>query len=402
MKPRLLLIMTFCLCLLMFCSCEDENVSLISENLSSIGYSTTSLMADSPTRIVFGEGTRIHYYNKLDEALYPLCFDPLCAHTSDDCLSRKFMMNGVTQQVEYSLYNNRFYILRGQKLCSFSFDGSDLCIEYSFGEDGDFENRSYSPYSVVQLKIVENEAYMLSADAETGKRDLMCYDLKKEIMYNLTSDIDGDVNDYIVDMESIILTMIHEDEISFWQTDRKEKHLCPLELNIDPYILGRVVGNGEDYYAVNSAYVLQNGETVHLCDEIVKWNVESNMIESIYTVTDGKECKLLAVTTDAIYFQIPENIYIGYKQGIVQKINIYNSQSKVYRLDLASNEMSIVFDDICCSVNEICFIGDDKVLMQGAECIADEGNAKNLAAVFLAELDEDGSFVNVRKLEVNK
>ena len=126
------------------------------------------------------------------------------------------------------------------------------------------------------------------------------------------------------------------------------------------------------------------------------------MIESIYTVTDGKECKLLAVTTDAIYFQIPENIYIGYKQGIAQKINIYNSQSKVYRLDLASGEKDIVFDNINYSISEICFTGDGKVLMQGAECIADEGDAKNLAAVFLAEIDENGLFVNVRKLEVNK
>ena len=142
-------------------------------------YPMTTTFSDTPTRLLFTTGGVVRYYNKFTEEIYPFCFDSLCKHDGYDCISYKFEMTDTGRQtIRFCEYDNRFYALRGEQFCSFSFDGSDLKVVHSFGMDGNFETemKGYLYGGLTYLQIHGKNVYFIARDHESGKRGLMCYD----------------------------------------------------------------------------------------------------------------------------------------------------------------------------------------------------------------------------------
>ena len=105
-------------------------------------YPIDSGMTETPTRVL-ASSIRLYYYNKLDGQWYAFCFDPLCTHQTEECLAYRLARSLVCgQNIEYSDYNGRLYVLRGQKIYSLRSDGSDVRLECSFGERGDWNDNS--------------------------------------------------------------------------------------------------------------------------------------------------------------------------------------------------------------------------------------------------------------------
>jgi hypothetical protein len=78
---------------------------------------------------------------------------------------------------------------------------------------------------------------------------------------------------------------------------------------------------------------------------------------------------------------------------------MYNDFSKIYRADLKNGEVTSVLDAPSCEVTEIYFTQNEKVLVKGWFCKYGDGDAEKTQALFIADIDENGNFVNIEELE---
>lgn len=395
------IILALLLMVVIISSCGNNNVSSTGGNENEtasestyIGYPAEMLMTDSPTRLIFLSGYHIHYYNKLDGEIYPFCFDPLCGHSSSlDCLSMRFIMLGMGQTIKYSAYDNRCYILRGQKFCSVSFDGSDLRVDYSFGEEGDFSELGYSPFGVLNLEILGQYAYMLWIDSDTGYYKLMRYDMSSKKMSKIYEVSKQDEYfDYTIQGNQLLLKIGSKIYLSNYDaTDLQE-----VKGHEEAFL--KSIYNGEYYFEFATHYD-EDGLMVY--DGIVKYDPNTNTKERIYSNSGGNRILFYAVTADKLYFNVNEPLSIGAEVLRGEVFERFNYQSKVYCIDINTGECSIVFDDIQYSIEEIFFLEENKLFIKGAECVISSDKATNKAAVFTAEFDEDGNIVNMEKKRLN-
>ena len=169
----------------------ENHISELPIKSNDTYYPMTTTFSDTPTRLLFTTGGIVHYYNKFTEEIYPFCFDPLCRHNGYDCISYKFEMTDTGRQtIRFCEYDNRFYALRGEQFCSFSFDGSDLKVIHSFGTDGSFETemKGYLYGGLMHLQIIGKNIYFIARDNESGKRGLVCYDAETQELKRVFSD----------------------------------------------------------------------------------------------------------------------------------------------------------------------------------------------------------------------
>ena len=184
--------------LLMLVSCSTLNPSESVEE-TTIGtditptdtfkayYPSSDAFSETPTRLLYVQSGIVKYYNKLTGENQIFCFDPLCRHSGpDECIAHKFMMadSGI-QSIEYCEYDNRFYALRGSQFCSFAFDGSDLKVEYSFGEEGKFGANKHGVYmfgDTADLCVYEKYAFFLVLDKERGNFALNRFDIETKVI----------------------------------------------------------------------------------------------------------------------------------------------------------------------------------------------------------------------------
>ena len=143
----------------------------------TIIYNKTRDFIDLPSRIVYDDGG-VYYYSKVDGKAYVYCFDPLCEHKGD-CLARPDVKNWNFQCTFFM--DNRFYTTTAYgQIISFSFDGTDMKIEYDAGYDpqtvlqfGWTPNpSSYGKYIYVPLRADEKgNPHILRFNIETGEME---------------------------------------------------------------------------------------------------------------------------------------------------------------------------------------------------------------------------------------
>ncbi|MBE6666538.1 MAG: hypothetical protein E7603_10070, partial [Ruminococcaceae bacterium] len=117
-------------------SSQNQEKPKDSELKDTIIQNGASEFIDIPSRILFEQSGYVFYYSKADGKAYVYCFDPLCDHSGGKCLAQPKDFEHIPNfELRNTFFiNGRFYTASqyGQ-IYSFSFDGSDLKIEY--GED---------------------------------------------------------------------------------------------------------------------------------------------------------------------------------------------------------------------------------------------------------------------------
>ena len=394
-------------------SCKEKpdiNSQLqISENEKWVSYPESgriSKMTETPTRIIFTLIDTLYYYNTMDNVPYVFCFDSLCKHNDwRSCISLRFMMNGVTSKIQYCGYNNRFYALRGEKLCSFSFDGSDLKIEYSFGEKGSLDEFIYSGQSA-DLQIWKNRVYFGNLNSETGTREVFYFEIDTGDIVHLTENIEDSVINFIIYDESLYFEILKKtekgSEFGTYRSDMDMQQSTLVLEGFSTFDINSVFHKNEFYY-VEYAYVLNNEDAQSVPVALVSHNFDTDEKIILYQIEDGVAPQLLAVTDSYVYFIKQDMQYIGYElvRGTI-RVDKYNNFSKIYRLDIKSGECKVVFDDLQCQVGELRFVSPDKVLILGQYCKASEGEAELFDSLFVADIDENGHFINLALLEVTE
>ncbi len=395
-------LISLCLCLaslFSFASCKSGMPSqTTAEEISdSVYYPYTSTFAETPTRLLYVKAGTIYYYNKLTDEHFRFCFDPLCKHGSfEECISEKFMMAyGTMQSIKYCEYDNRFYALRGEQFCSFSFDGSDLRIVHSFGEVGAFDSNphgAYMPSGTAYLHTYGEYVYFLARDSQSGKFKLMCYNAKDQKLHSIFEDGETNVDGYLLGETEIYLSLsgactgvyrIHFDGSELTQiTDAPYTY---------PY-WRQGIFDGETVYFVKGGMV-DAGK--YVCMGIAAYQPKTNTFTDILPAENNRWHVLLAVTEDYIYYVEEEAVSIGFYVSPNFKDEIFNRYSKIYRLDKKSGEIVTVLDDITCETENLYFVGDTAIIY-GKHCVPHETRAADYEGVFTATVDENGMFTDLK------
>lgn len=357
---------------------------------------------ETPTRILYTtSGEYLYYYNKLTETSHVFCFDPLCNHISwETCIAHKFFQNGINVTVQYYEPQNRFYTFRGQKFCSFSFDGSDLVIEYSLGEHGDFDDWTYNPFCTMSLQLWGSRAYFITLDSETGNRELCYIDLETKKMTVLTDDIADRILGYQIFGDKIYLMIVGETMSGVYRADADLLRIEKISEDSRYLYSDAPFLNGYYYFVESELRETETGEK-SVPVGLSCASLEDGTLTRLYTLTDSVLHDILAVSEEYIYFIKKEPRSIGYRQlpqGV--KVEMQNSFSRIYRFNRSNKECEVIFEDLSCEVDSFYFIDDTHVMILGKHCVSGEGNADKTSVMWIATTDERGYFKDPRITEV--
>ena len=395
MKKLLSLVLAFVM-LFTLVSCVNNDPNKDHKQTTLFYYPALSGMTETPTRILYTLNDTLYYYNKIEEESYVFCFDPLCHHDNyKECISLRFIMNGTNSVIRYCEENNRFYALRGQKLFSFSFDGSDLKEEYSFGEDGALDSLFYDSSSSMDLNIFENHVYFITFDIERGTRNLMHLDINTGKTENLSAHLTEKLVSYLIVDGAFYLTLQNGKESGVYRADMNLENMTKLSDSIHPSMTYASVWNGKQYFYIN--YENQGNKNVPV--SIMAYAPESDTTTKIFEITDGIVPTILAASETELYFIKSEPTAFGTETVRDKEQEVYNAFSKVYKLSIADGVCETVMNDLSCEASKLYFLDDNKVLILGQHCEGGEGTASKMAELFMADIGEDGSFANVRTLE---
>lgn len=363
------------------------------------GYPKESPFSETPTRVLYVDSGILYYYNKLDGENYVFCFDPICRHNDfRECIALKFQMSDSYQPIKYCAENNRFYALRSEQLYSFSFDGSDLQLEFSFGEHGGMDEIIYMPYGVRNLNIVGKYVFCLIPDADTGITCLMRYDVETESMEVAYQDTENNISDYLC-VGNVVYMALTGTEPGLYCADLEFAVVEQVSKNIIDFSNG-VYWNDKIYYLQTKMLINEDQSMKPISEKLICYSFETNAFADVLTIDDSTRYNLLSVTDEYIYFTKQEEQYFGYHVHQFGSDKDYNNYSRIYRYDMSTEQMEVVLDDLSCETKQIYFV-DDRVLIMGNQCIISEGNAKKTAGAFCADIDEYGNFVNLVHIKSN-
>lgn len=144
---------------------------------------------------------------------------------------------------------------------------------------------------------------------------------------------------------------------------------------------------------------LVDGYEFFYIDSIVAYNIKSNRQTTLCQFNHDNIVNLLAATDRYLYYNILDEIVLGTKKTFSGIREIENDHSKVYRYDMETGVTSIVLDDLTCQTNKL-FLMKDQVIIHGKTFTIYENGAaeETLPYAMLADIDENGMFVNIRVL----
>lgn len=375
------------------CDKEPPNGTQLDHQATAY-YSMRNIFSEAKTRVLFVNSSVLQYYNKLEGEQYTFCFDPLCNHgILSGCIAHKFgMADTGIQTIEYCEYDNRFYALRGQQFCSFAFDGSDLRIEHSFGEEGKFGNEGdleslfYSFGSVANLEIKGNYAYLLAPDTKSGRQALMRFDVEKEKMETLFYDDEIRLRGYLIAGDFIYSMLIGEKCNGLYRSDLNFENLE--RISDDPLldITSGIFDWEKLYYYRMCMMKNEQGKATRLMEAIVAYDVETGIEEDVVQFEEPVVANILAVAEDYIYYTKKEAVSLG--MSAISGEEEFNYYSRIYRVDKETKKTDTIFEDSSFEVSGLYF-AEDIVLLSGQIC----KNANKTVGVIAKSLDEQGFFV---------
>ncbi|MBQ8496504.1 MAG: hypothetical protein IJ489_03495 [Clostridia bacterium] len=357
-----------------------EEIDRSFEKIAS--YPTMNNMTESKDFVLFDYRGTVFYYDKKSGEAYQYCFDESCEHTNwKECISLKFLMMDKYQSIVYSEYDHRFYSLRGEKLCSFSHEGDDVRIEYSFGESGNFDEFLYNCWNVCDLQVLGQYLYMLVTDGDTEKTDIYRYDLETKEMRLLSGELDVSLEKYLA----------YDDKIHYVYKENNKKVyrdgvirdsmvycFATLEMKriyewfgFDGYSECSIVRNGKCYV------IIERDEAGHF--QIVCWELENRKPEEIgdklYKDLYG-DVALLAVDDEYIYYSVQSK---------------HPDYTELHALHIQTGMDTVVFQgQRTFKLENLRFLPDNQVLLLGS--------LNGSPVLYRADIHETGAFVNLKLL----
>ncbi len=347
-------------------------VSPIDHDFEEIAsYPKMNSMTESARFVLFDYRGTVCYYDKESGEANQYCFDPDCTHTNwQECISLQFLMMDKNQSVVYSAYDHRFYALRGEKLCSFSHEGEDVRIEYSFGASGDFDEFLYNIFNVYDLQASGQYLFMIACDQNTGKKNLYRYDIEKDEMRLLSGELEGNIEKYLV----------YDDKIHYIYDDGKHQypHYCfsTLEMTriydwggLGNMYLKSIVRNNKGYSLIATDF---GSYYIEVKDFITR---RREILKEFYEKID-----LLAVDDEYIYYSIerkyPSHTELyAYHIRTGMTVKILDGEGDFYRNFILEN---------------LRFLEDKKVIFTGT--------FGGVPALYTAEINKDGVFKRIKRI----
>ena len=367
-------------------------------------------MTETPTRALV-HMSELYYYNKLDGQFYTFCFDPLCTHQTVECLAYRLARSLVVRQnIEHSDYNGRLYVLRGQKIYSLRSDGSDVRLECSFGERGDWNEVVMVGETTESLQKMTLQGRYLYAENIVRQDNrtvttLVCYDMETGEVRTLEVGESERYNDYFVGEDCLY--------VAFFPSDAIEKEWY----RMDPMLTTRERIEETDFFAeAHSMRALFDGSTLCFVEYREDKNADGSSVDygeiKLYDFESGEQkvlyereaqhassIKLLAMTEESIYFTVYDPLYLGtYMDSRTGRETVYtNDYHQIYRMDRDGENLTMIMDDISCEVSNIILL-DSKILIYGHICQEIEGShsAKKVSNM-MATLDEDGMVTSIQE-----
>ena len=375
-------------------------------------YPIDSGMTETPTRALV-HMSELYYYNKLDGQFYTFCFDPLCTHQTVECLAYRLARSLVVRQnIEHSDYNGRLYVLRGQKIYSLRSDGSDVRLECSFGERGDWNEVVMVGETTESLQKMTLQGRYLYAenivrqDNRTVKT-LVCYDMETGEVKTLEVGESEDYGNYFVGEDCLYVSFYPLDSIE-QEWYRMDSTLTTRErMEETDFLEGaypfRSICDGSTLCFVEEHWEYDsNGNVVDLdYGEIKLYDFESGEQKVLYEMEaqHASSIKLLAMTEESIYFTVYDPLYLGtYMDSRTGRETVYtNDYHQIYRMDRDGGNLTMIMDDISCEVDEIILL-DSQILIDGQICqeIENSHSAKRVS-IMMATLDENGMVTSIQE-----
>ena len=342
-----------------------------------------------PSRVVYEQGGTTYYYRKGKGKAYVYCSDPFCKHNGGDCFATPWTsadMRGF--QFEYTFFiNNRFYGHTGNgKIISFSFDGTDMKIEYNT-DYGSAKNpwghcMAIGPYIYIDLcsyASKDGKAHTLRFNVETGEMEDLtektgnyiypCFFYNGEIygydtgLGRLKADLDLN---YCVKIEKIPYSNFSAGSC-FFQTTYDDKYAIGIEI-----------------------YDMKTGESVILSHE---------------TLGIEKTPRILCVDENYIYFYEYQKYYIGnilIGRGIYESV-YKNNNGSIYRIRHDGTDLTCVYSEPDFTIDhpQTAIIVGDQLLVYGQN-IRVRNNVKEVwdKGLLVGTIGANGKISELKPVEV--
>ena len=307
----------------------------------------SSYLMETPSRVILGTSTPedyVFYYSKADGKAYVYCFDPLCDHSGGKCFAKP---DDVVNIFKFDLrctflINNRFYYVASYgHIYSFSFDGSDLKLEYG--------DKSLTTEDFIKLQMLWSQNYItydkyiyinLNADEEGNPRSLRFNTETKE-MEDLTEKTGNVILPYFFYNGEIY--GLNANLRTIWvKADLELKEMTPIEAQPTNNIF-----YGSLFFETAHEEPMNYNNPKYL--GIKATDVATGEVK-IYThemlgIEDGVYCQILAVDENYVYFYKREEVLVGQRETIWGLENTYKyNDGKLYRVKHDGTECTCIYD----------------------------------------------------------
>ena len=337
----------------------------------------------------------LRYFDIEREQLYLTCQDPACDHTDDKtCISLIFgyarTYSSYFQNFVYCEYDGRFYIPRGQQLFSYKADGSDLTLEYSFGDMGALSKPTYLNNYFFQLTAHENYIYFIYGNDDALYR----YNVDTKTLETVYEDYS--CNFYVITEGGLFAeccryegTTIVEKYIVMADADGKNaKKLDVFDMEKAHSFVGTAIYHDGVYYGSMSDGTDQNSL-------IVAFDPKTGNIKTIAACTGDYRyyrVNLLAVTDEMIYFNDSELM-----SQEVWCVPVAGGEPKLAFSSLSYHMGHEVYtppyereNDETFHLADIYFLSEDKVIISGMDY--------EYVPMYIADVGVDGTFTDIRRV----
>ena len=361
------------------------------ETAPDVSYRKVTTLVPYEDGVAVIANREIRYFDIEREELYLTCQDPECDHTNDKtCISLIFgytrMYSSYFQNFVYCEYNSKFYIPRGQQIFSYKADGTDLTLEYSFGDMGALSKPTYLNNYFYQLTAYENYIYFVYAADDILYR----YNVDTKTLETIYEDYT--CNFYVITEGGLLAeccryegTTIVEEYIVMADADGKNaKKIEAFGMNKASNFINTAIYHDGIYYGSMS------GETNQIA-HIVAFDPQTSNIKTLATCTGHNRVNLLSVTDEMIYFNdndfMSKEVWCIPISGGEPKLAFsplsYHTGHKVYTPPYEKkNDESFYLSDIY-------FLSEDKVIIGGMDY--------EYVPMYIADVKEDGTFTNIRR-----
>ena len=322
---------------------------------------------DIPSRILFEQSGYVFYYSKADGKAYVYCFDPLCDHSGGKCLANPndFEHIPAFELRDMFFINNRFYIANQYaQIYSFSFDGSDLKIEYGddyFPIEDRYEKQfRWSP----NFRVYDKYIYIPTYADENGNQHTLRFNTETKEMEDLTEKTGNSISPHFFYNGELYG---RDAKLRTWvKADLELKEMEPIEEQpISTQFYGSIffshlydtgyTGNKDSKAIGLEAHDMKTGKSSVLTNEMLGLEANNYII--------------VAVDENYVYFY-------QYKKTVIGKIQTHwgdqdeytTNEGKLYRVKHDGTECTLIYDNPNFEFDSReAVICGDKILIEGSE-----------------------------------